>query len=102
MSQGLCLFDPDERIVLTNSRLREICALQPGDIVFIPKAGPQVAVVGSATNPAIYELKGDTLKVCNGGSDNERPKEFKEATGEDSLNSFVLKRVKDEKDAKSK
>ena len=32
MSQGLCLFDPDERIVLTNSRLREICALQPGDI----------------------------------------------------------------------
>jgi uncharacterized protein (TIGR03067 family) len=31
--------------------------------------------------PAIYELKGDTLRVCNGGPDNERPSEFKPGDG---------------------
>lgn len=34
--------------------------LQPGDIIFIPVAGPQVAVVGSVTEAAIYELRGET------------------------------------------
>jgi polysaccharide export outer membrane protein len=34
--------------------------LQPGDIIFVPTVGPQVAVVGSVTNPAIYELNGET------------------------------------------
>ncbi len=34
--------------------------LQPGDVIFIPTAGPQVALVGSVSNPAIYELRGDT------------------------------------------
>ena len=34
--------------------------LQPGDVVFIPPAGPQVALTGSVTNPAIYELRGET------------------------------------------
>jgi protein involved in polysaccharide export with SLBB domain len=33
--------------------------LQPGDILFIPPAGPQVAVLGSVRQPAIYELRGD-------------------------------------------
>jgi polysaccharide export outer membrane protein len=31
--------------------------LQSGDVIFIPYVGPQVAVFGSVTNPAIYELK---------------------------------------------
>jgi len=31
--------------------------LQNGDVIFIPPAGPQVAVVGSVRNPAIYELQ---------------------------------------------
>jgi polysaccharide export outer membrane protein len=31
--------------------------LEPGDVIFIPDVGPQVAVFGSVTNPAIYELK---------------------------------------------
>jgi uncharacterized protein (TIGR03067 family) len=30
---------------------------------------------------AIYELDGDTLRVCNGGPNNNRPKEFKRGDG---------------------
>lgn len=33
--------------------------LEPGDVIFIPDAGPQVAVVGSVTTSAIYELHGE-------------------------------------------
>ncbi len=36
--------------------------LAPGDVLFIPIAGPQVAITGSITNPAIYEIApGSTL-----------------------------------------
>jgi polysaccharide export outer membrane protein len=31
--------------------------IQPGDIVFIPPVGPQIAMSGSVSYPAIYELK---------------------------------------------
>jgi polysaccharide export outer membrane protein len=34
--------------------------LVTGDVIFIPVTGPQVAVLGSVNNPAIYELKGET------------------------------------------
>ncbi len=34
--------------------------LQSGDVIFIPFAGPQIAVTGSVNTPAIYELKGPT------------------------------------------
>jgi len=34
--------------------------LLPGDVIFIPPVGPQVAVTGSVRVPAIYELKGQT------------------------------------------
>ena len=34
--------------------------LAPGDVIFIPPAGKQVAVVGSVNNPAIYELRNET------------------------------------------
>jgi polysaccharide export outer membrane protein len=34
--------------------------LATGDVIFIPFAGPQVAVSGSVEHPAIYEMKGDT------------------------------------------
>jgi len=33
--------------------------LQPGDVLYIPAAGPQVAIFGSVRRPAIYELRGD-------------------------------------------
>lgn len=36
--------------------------LQNGDVIFIPPAGPQVAITGSVRSPAIYELRsGETL-----------------------------------------
>jgi protein involved in polysaccharide export with SLBB domain len=34
--------------------------LLPGDVIYIAPAGPQVAVTGSAGQPGIYELKGET------------------------------------------
>ncbi len=34
--------------------------LLPGDVIFIPPAGSQVAVTGGVRTPAIYELKGET------------------------------------------
>jgi polysaccharide export outer membrane protein len=45
--------------------------LMGGDVIFIPYVGPQVAVVGSVDNPAIFELKGkttvaDALKLAGG------------------------------------
>jgi protein involved in polysaccharide export with SLBB domain len=33
--------------------------LEPEDVLYIPPAGPQVAVTGSVRNPAIYELRGN-------------------------------------------
>lgn len=36
--------------------------LQSGDVIYIPPAGPQVALTGSVRRPAIYELRnGDTI-----------------------------------------
>jgi protein involved in polysaccharide export with SLBB domain len=34
--------------------------LLPGDVIYIPPAGPQVAILGSVNEPGIYELKGET------------------------------------------
>jgi protein involved in polysaccharide export with SLBB domain len=36
--------------------------LATGDVIFIPFVGPQVAIVGSVDNPAIYELKSPELQ----------------------------------------
>jgi protein involved in polysaccharide export with SLBB domain len=33
--------------------------LQPGDVLYIPAAGPQVALMGSVSEPAVYELRGE-------------------------------------------
>jgi protein involved in polysaccharide export with SLBB domain len=33
--------------------------LLPGDVVYVPPVGPQVAAAGSVKNPAVYELKGE-------------------------------------------
>ncbi len=47
--------------------------LLPGDVIYIPPVGPQVAVAGSVNSPAIYELKsgqptnvGDILEIAAG------------------------------------
>jgi polysaccharide export outer membrane protein len=47
--------------------------LLPGDVIYIPPAGPRVAVAGSVSQPAIYEIRqGDTvadaLKLAGGAS----------------------------------
>ena len=34
--------------------------LLPGDVVYIPPVGPQVAIMGSVNEPGVYELKGET------------------------------------------
>jgi protein involved in polysaccharide export with SLBB domain len=34
--------------------------LMPGDVIFIPPAGPEVALLGSVNDAGIYELKGET------------------------------------------
>jgi protein involved in polysaccharide export with SLBB domain len=33
--------------------------LQPADVLYIPVAGPQVALMGSVSEPAIYEMRGE-------------------------------------------
>lgn len=45
--------------------------LAPGDVIFIPAAGPRVAIAGSVGHPAIYEIKSgttlaDALKLADG------------------------------------
>jgi protein involved in polysaccharide export with SLBB domain len=46
--------------------------LLPGDVIYIPPAGPQVAIAGSVNTPAIYELKdaqttlGDAIELAGG------------------------------------
>lgn len=46
-------------LLLRGDKTKDVM-LQPGDVIFIPSAGPQVALAGSVTNAAIYELRGAT------------------------------------------
>lgn len=46
-------------LLLHGDKSKDIRLLS-GDVIFIPDVGPQVAVVGSVTTPAIYELRGET------------------------------------------
>jgi protein involved in polysaccharide export with SLBB domain len=46
-------------LLLHGDKTRDV-ALATGDVIFIPTVGPQIAVAGSVSNPAIYELKGET------------------------------------------
>ena len=46
-------------LVLRGDKSRDV-RLQSGDTIFIPSAGPQVALAGSVRHPAIYELRGET------------------------------------------
>jgi protein involved in polysaccharide export with SLBB domain len=45
-------------LLLRGDKSRDV-PLQTGDVIFIPDVGPQVAVLGSVTTPAIYELRGE-------------------------------------------
>jgi uncharacterized protein (TIGR03067 family) len=64
---------------------------KPRAIDTVPQDGPFKGKSG----PAIYELKGDTLKLCiPNQATNERPKEFESTKGA-NLGLFVLKRAKE-------
>jgi polysaccharide biosynthesis/export protein len=45
-------------LLLRGDKTKDV-RLESGDVIFIPEVGPQVAVVGSISNPAIYELRGE-------------------------------------------
>ncbi len=46
-------------LILRGDKSQDI-RLQANDTIFIPAAGPQVALAGSIRHPAVYELRGDT------------------------------------------
>ncbi len=54
---GALITDFDLYDLLVNGDKSKDVPLQPGDVIFIPAAGPQVAVLGSVKTPAIYEAK---------------------------------------------
>ncbi len=55
---GKVLADFDLYALLTTGDKSGDTQLQPGDVLFIPPAGAQVALLGSVRQPAIYELRG--------------------------------------------
>ncbi len=59
-------------LLLHGDKSKDI-ALQPGDVIFIPSAGPRVAIAGSVETAAIYEIGvhntlGDVLAFAGGPS----------------------------------
>ncbi len=56
-------------LLLRGDKTKDV-RLEPNDIIYIPPVGPQVALLGSVTTPAIYELRGETTlnEVVNLGS----------------------------------
>ena len=52
---GKTVTDLDLYQLLVNGDRSGDVPLQPGDVIFIPAAGPQIAVLGSVKTPAIYE-----------------------------------------------
>ena len=60
-------------LLLKGDKSKDV-GLLPGDVIFIPATGPQVALLGSVNNSAIYELRGETrveqLLQLSGGESN--------------------------------
>jgi protein involved in polysaccharide export with SLBB domain len=54
---GKVIVDFDMYDLLVNGDKTHDVQLLPGDVIYIPPVGPQVAVAGSVNAPAIYELK---------------------------------------------
>ncbi len=54
---GATVADFDMYDLLVNGDKSHDVPLLPGDVIYIPAAGPQVAVFGSVRSPAVYELK---------------------------------------------
>jgi len=63
--------DFDVYNLLRNGDKSHDIQLLPGDVIYIPPVGPQVALLGSVNEPGIYETRGDTsvaaaLEVAGG------------------------------------
>ncbi len=59
---GKTITDFDLYDLLVNGDKSHDAELQSGDVIFVPPAGPQVAITGSIRHQAIYELrKGETI-----------------------------------------
>ena len=56
--QTITTFDLYDLLILGD--MSKDAPLLPGDVIYIPPVGPQVAVAGDVHVPAIYELKGPT------------------------------------------
>jgi protein involved in polysaccharide export with SLBB domain len=56
--QTITSFDLYDLLILGD--MSKDAPLLPGDVIYIPPVGPQVAVAGDVHVPAIYELKGST------------------------------------------
>jgi protein involved in polysaccharide export with SLBB domain len=57
---GNTIVDFDLYDLMVNGDKSKDTKLESGDIIFIPAAGPQVALTGSVRRPGIYELRDDT------------------------------------------
>lgn len=60
---GNVVVDFDLYDLLVSGDKSKDAKLQSGDVIFIPPAGPQVALTGSVRRPAIYELRDDTTTL---------------------------------------
>ena len=56
---GAVLTDFDLYTLLVKGDKTGDVQLQPGDVLYLPVAGPQVALLGSVRQPGIYELRGE-------------------------------------------
>ncbi|AXC10916.1 Capsular polysaccharide export system protein KpsC [Acidisarcina polymorpha] len=56
--EGKVISDFDLYDLLIRGDKSQDARLLPGDVIYIPAAGPQVALMGSVRKPAIYELRG--------------------------------------------
>ena len=57
---GKTISDLDLYALISKGDKSQDLRLLPGDVIFIPPAGSQVAMTGSVRIPGIYELKGET------------------------------------------
>jgi protein involved in polysaccharide export with SLBB domain len=61
--QGKTITEFDLYDLLVNGDKSKDVQLLPGDVIFIPPAGPQVALTGSVRHPAIYELNDERTTI---------------------------------------
>lgn len=61
--EGKTVTDFDFYDLLVSGDKSKDSQLLPGDVIFIPPAGPQVALTGSVRRPGVFELKDETTTI---------------------------------------